>query len=531
MKKGVCIGSYLLIFIILATFSYAEITVLTYSDSETLTYGISFLDNQLADEYSADILFYGYKDKDEGYEIPNLYAGSGEGGIFLNPENVKCSNFQFEENLNSKEAEISEGKEYCVLARDGNTFVNVRVIELSEDWSTLTIEWSILDDKVKEVSEGSGSSNGWNWDFLKKINWSIILFILVDLILIIIILYVFRYIRKTKSSGRIGIHHPSVVYASKKPKIIGYCVKCSKKVLITNPYKVHFKSGADAIEGKCPKCQTEVFRIIAKHPDTRQKAYCVKCRKKIFINNPKRILMDNNSKAISGECPKCKNKVFKIYEKHPDTRVSGYCVKCKKKVHISKSHKIVMKNNKHAVQGKCPSCSTEVYRITGNEKSATGTIEKKDGSLIEPDSKKLLLKPKLVDGWLEIKLKQVMPDNLSQDIEGESYNYKKKAKNKLKEKIKLRVKLNIRSKQKQKVKVKIEKKPMKKGFFSGWFKKKKNIDANTKKIKKKTKNKINKKLKSKPNSRPKNKSKIRISPKNKIIKNRSKYRSKNKSKK
>ena len=41
----------------------------------------------------------------------------------------------------------------------------------------------------------------------------------------------------------------------------GYCVKCKKKVLIKNPKEVTLKNGRKATQGTCPKCGTKVFRI------------------------------------------------------------------------------------------------------------------------------------------------------------------------------------------------------------------------------------------------------------------------------
>jgi predicted RNA-binding Zn-ribbon protein involved in translation (DUF1610 family) len=41
-------------------------------------------------------------------------------------------------------------------------------------------------------------------------------------------------------------------------------------------------------------------------------AYCVKCRKKITIKNPKKIKMANLKIATKGVCPKCGTKVFRI---------------------------------------------------------------------------------------------------------------------------------------------------------------------------------------------------------------------------
>ncbi|MCJ2556398.1 MAG: hypothetical protein KAS60_07545 [Thermoplasmata archaeon] len=41
-------------------------------------------------------------------------------------------------------------------------------------------------------------------------------------------------------------------------------------------------------------------------------AYCVKCRKKIEMKDPKKITMKNGKPATKGTCPKCGTKVFRI---------------------------------------------------------------------------------------------------------------------------------------------------------------------------------------------------------------------------
>ena len=40
-----------------------------------------------------------------------------------------------------------------------------------------------------------------------------------------------------------------------------------------------------------------------------------------------------------------------------------YCVKCRAKVEISNPKVVLMKNGKPATQGICPKCGTNVYRI------------------------------------------------------------------------------------------------------------------------------------------------------------------------
>jgi hypothetical protein len=45
---------------------------------------------------------------------------------------------------------------------------------------------------------------------------------------------------------------------------------------------------------------------------TMAQAYCVKCKKKVEIQNPKQVVMKNKRPATKGTCPKCKTTVFRI---------------------------------------------------------------------------------------------------------------------------------------------------------------------------------------------------------------------------
>jgi len=45
--------------------------------------------------------------------------------------------------------------------------------------------------------------------------------------------------------------------------------------------------------------------------------------------------------------------------------VTAYCVKCKKKVEIKDPKKVTLKNKKPATKGLCPDCGTKVFRIGG----------------------------------------------------------------------------------------------------------------------------------------------------------------------
>ncbi len=43
--------------------------------------------------------------------------------------------------------------------------------------------------------------------------------------------------------------------------VTAYCVKCRKKVEMKDPKEVTLKNGRPAAKGTCPDCATKVFRI------------------------------------------------------------------------------------------------------------------------------------------------------------------------------------------------------------------------------------------------------------------------------
>jgi DNA-directed RNA polymerase subunit RPC12/RpoP len=45
--------------------------------------------------------------------------------------------------------------------------------------------------------------------------------------------------------------------------------------------------------------------------------------------------------------------------------VEAYCMKCKGKVEMKDAKKITMKNGKPAMSGVCPKCGTKVFKIGG----------------------------------------------------------------------------------------------------------------------------------------------------------------------
>ena len=49
--------------------------------------------------------------------------------------------------------------------------------------------------------------------------------------------------------------------------------------------------------------------------------------------------------------------------------ITGYCLKDKMKVEIQNPQQITMKNGKPAVTGTCPNCGTKIYKIGKAETS------------------------------------------------------------------------------------------------------------------------------------------------------------------
>jgi len=52
------------------------------------------------------------------------------------------------------------------------------------------------------------------------------------------------------------------------------------------------------------------------------------------------------------------------------TAIMAYCVKCRTKREMKDPKAITMKNERSAVQGVCPSCGTKMFRILGKEQVA-----------------------------------------------------------------------------------------------------------------------------------------------------------------
>ena len=51
----------------------------------------------------------------------------------------------------------------------------------------------------------------------------------------------------------------------------------------------------------------------------------------------------------------------------PTMTVTMYCVKCRTMVAVTGLERTVLKNDRHALRGQCPHCSTFVYKIVSKD--------------------------------------------------------------------------------------------------------------------------------------------------------------------
>jgi len=73
-------------------------------------------------------------------------------------------------------------------------------------------------------------------------------------------------------------------------------------------------------------------------------------------------------KKNNPKCLECPVKTVCNYFNPPPDDIDGYCVKCRKKVTIKNPKKVILKNKKPAIKGHCSFCETEVYRMISNKK-------------------------------------------------------------------------------------------------------------------------------------------------------------------
>lgn len=97
-----------------------------------------------------------------------------------------------------------------------------------------------------------------------------------------------------------------------------YCVKCGTHTETQGKHTVILQNNARALQGVCPTCASDVYRIMPKagaaepakkdYPD----AFCVKCKKHTPTNAAKTVILENASRALTGTCSCCGSEVYRL---------------------------------------------------------------------------------------------------------------------------------------------------------------------------------------------------------------------------
>lgn len=109
-------------------------------------------------------------------------------------------------------------------------------------------------------------------------------------------------------------------------------------------------------------------------------AFCVRCGSHTDTLQKHTVVLQNSARALKGVCARCESDVYKILPKgvtfkevKPATEAEkmkypdAYCVRCQKHTPTANAHTVIMDNNSRAVTGKCQCCGSEVYRIISHD--------------------------------------------------------------------------------------------------------------------------------------------------------------------
>jgi uncharacterized Zn finger protein (UPF0148 family) len=194
---------------------------------------------------------------------------------------------------------------------------------------------------------------------------------------------------------------PLAVLVQRRPRSQAFCVKERVKREIIGAHTVVLKNGRKALQGKCKSCGTTLFRMKSSRnlaviaPKEwraitrawlrrvlRPQAYCMKERVKREIIGAHTVVLKNGRKALQGKCKSCGTALFRMKSNRnlaviaPKEwraissawlrrvlRPQAYCMKERVKREIIGAHTVVLKNGRKALQGKCKSCGTALFRM------------------------------------------------------------------------------------------------------------------------------------------------------------------------
>ena len=103
-------------------------------------------------------------------------------------------------------------------------------------------------------------------------------------------------------------------------------------------------------------------------------AYCVKCKSYTETLDKHTVILNNNRRALKGVCPKCSSDNYRLlpaktFDKLKNAytikgrSTEGYCMKCKSKQKVRFTEGRIFKNGRAAMYGNCETCKSDVYKI------------------------------------------------------------------------------------------------------------------------------------------------------------------------
>jgi len=136
----------ILIIILLSIGTYFYFT--NYNYNETILnndQGIIFETNQLVSFNDADLGFLGIEDKTEGELQPYLY-GHYENTRILEKQKF-CGEIIPQDNIENRAIHFENGKTYCVYLKQSNKFIELKILNLAQDWNSFEFKWKIIEIK------------------------------------------------------------------------------------------------------------------------------------------------------------------------------------------------------------------------------------------------------------------------------------------------------------------------------------------------------------------------------------------------
>ncbi|MGD0146017.1 MAG: DUF5679 domain-containing protein [Nitrososphaerales archaeon] len=127
---------------------------------------------------------------------------------------------------------------------------------------------------------------------------------------------------------------PIVILVQRRPRPQAYCVKERTRREITGAHTIIFRNGRKALQGKCKSCGTTLFMT--------------KSSQNLAV-----VVVRGWGTMLGARLERI------VRRPHP----LAYCVKERAKREIIGTHTVILRNGRKALQGKCSSCGTTLFRM------------------------------------------------------------------------------------------------------------------------------------------------------------------------